>query len=133
MVIDLFGLTENEVRQRFPEVYQWVLERVKPEREQNNRASYRSLWWIFGEPRSELRPALTGLDRYVVTVETAKHRIFVFLDASVLPDNRLIVFAAEAADLFGVLSSRPHVIWTLSRGGTLEDRPIYTKSPLAAT
>ena len=34
MVIDLFGLTETEVRQRFPEVYQWISERVKPEREQ---------------------------------------------------------------------------------------------------
>jgi hypothetical protein len=52
MVIDLFGLTEAEVRQRFPDVYQWVLERVKPEREQNNRASYRDSWWIFGEPRN---------------------------------------------------------------------------------
>ena len=40
MVIDLFGLQEAEVRQRFPDVYQWVLERVKPERDQNNRASY---------------------------------------------------------------------------------------------
>jgi hypothetical protein len=44
MVIDLLGLTEIEVRQRFPDVYQRVLERVKPEREQNNRASYRDLW-----------------------------------------------------------------------------------------
>lgn len=93
MVIDLFGLSEADVRQCFPEVYQWVLERVKPEREQNNRASYRELWWIFGEPRRELRPALAGLDRYIPTVETAKHRSFVFVDRSVLPDNRLIVFA----------------------------------------
>src|SRR5206468_8715881 len=122
MVIDLFGLPEPEVRQRFPEVYQWVLERVKPEREQNNRASYRDLWWVFGEPRSELRPALAGLDRYIATVETAKHRVFVFADASVLPDNRLVVFAIQAPEVFGVLSSRPHVVWTLSRGGTLEDR-----------
>jgi hypothetical protein len=128
MVIDLFGLTETEVRKRFAEVYQWVLERVKPEREQNNRTSYRDFWWVFGEPRSELRPALAGLDRYVVTVETAKHRVFIFADASVLPDNRLVVFAIRDAALFGILCSRPHIIWTLSRGGTLEDRPIYTKS-----
>lgn len=38
MVIDLHGLGIGEVRDRFPEVYQWVLERVKPEREQNNEA-----------------------------------------------------------------------------------------------
>ena len=41
MVIDLFGLTEAEVRERFPEVYQHLLLTVKPERDQNNRASYR--------------------------------------------------------------------------------------------
>ncbi len=32
LVIDLFGLTADEVRGRYPEIYQWVLERVKPER-----------------------------------------------------------------------------------------------------
>ena len=61
LVIDLFGLTAEEVRARFPAVYQWVYERVKPERDQNNRASYRNNWWIHGEPRAALRPALAGL------------------------------------------------------------------------
>jgi hypothetical protein len=128
MVIDLFGLGEAEVRRRFPEVYQWVLERVKPERDQNNRASYRELWWIFGEPRREIRPALKGLSRYVATVETAKHRPFVFLESNTLPDNMLVCFAHEDAFVLGVLSSRAHVTWTLSRGASLEDRPRYTKS-----
>jgi hypothetical protein len=35
LVIDLCGLSAAEVRERFPEVYQWLLERVKPERGQN--------------------------------------------------------------------------------------------------
>jgi hypothetical protein len=133
MVIDLFGLTEREVRQQFPDVYQWVSERIKPERDSKagrtaDANQYAREWWLFGKTRSDLRRALLGLDRYIVTVETAKHRVFIFVDASVLPDNRLVVFAIQAPALFGVLSSRPHVAWTLSRGGTLEDRPIYTKS-----
>jgi hypothetical protein len=61
-------------------------------------------------------------------VETAKHRFFVFLDASVLPDNRLVNIASSDAYLLGVLSSRIHVDWALAVGGTLEDRPTYTKS-----
>jgi len=28
----------------------------------------------------------------------------------------------------GVLSSRIHLVWTIANGGTLEDRPVYTKS-----
>ena len=45
----------------------------------------------------------------------------------ILSDNRLICFAFADAYQLGVLSSRIHVLWTLANGGTLEDRPIYTK------
>ena len=128
MVIDLFGLAEEQVRTRYPAVYQWVLERVKPERDQNSRATYRNNWWIHGEPRRDLRPALFGLERYIATVETAKHRVFQFLDASILPDNMLIAIAFDDASLLGVLSSRVHGIWALASGGTLEDRPRYNKT-----
>jgi hypothetical protein len=128
MVIDLFGLKEAEVRQRFPDVYQWVLERVKPEREHNNRASYRDIWWVFGEPRREIRPALIGLERFAVTIVTAKHRLFLFVDGEVLPDDAIIAVALSDAYYLGVLSSRIHVIWAQSAGGTLEDRERYNKS-----
>ena len=128
LVIDLFGLSERKVQEMFPALYQQVLQTVKPERDHNNRKSYRDNWWIFGEPRAEIRPTLDGLTRYIATVETTKHRVFQFLNARILPDNRLIIFALEDAWFIGVLSSRVHVVWTLARGGTLENRPIYTKS-----
>jgi type I restriction-modification system DNA methylase subunit len=128
MVIDLFGLTLEAVRERFPSVYQHVLTTVKPERDQNNRASYRDNWWVHGEPRRDLRPALAGLPRYIATVETSKHRFFQFLNASVLPDNRLVLTALDDAFHLGVLSSRIHVVYALASGGTLEDRPVYNKS-----
>ena len=97
-VIDAFGLTAEQLRTQFPAVYQHLLERVKPERDQNNRASYRDNWWIHGEPRKVMRKQLANLPRYIATVETAKHRTFQFLDASILPDNK----SGEAADA-GVL------------------------------
>lgn len=128
MVIDLFGLKVEAVRRKFPAVYQLLFNEVKPERDANNRQSYRESWWVFGEPRKDLRPALVGLPRYIATVETTKHRVFQFLDAAILPDNRLVNFAFADAFGLGVLSSRLHVQWTLANGGTLEDRPIYTKS-----
>ncbi len=130
MVIDLFGLTEVEVRTRFPEVYQWVRDRVKPERDENRRASYSENWWIFGEPRANFRPALRGLPRYISTVETAKHRVFVFLDASILPDNKLVNFALDDAFALGVLASSIHLTWTnanISRIGFGDD-PVYVKT-----
>jgi hypothetical protein len=130
MVIDLFGLHPDDIRQRFPEVYQHVLATVKPERDANNRETYRTNWWVFGEPRKELRPALDGLRRYIVTVETAKHRVFQFLDASVLPDNMLVAVASDDAWHLGVLSSRIHGLWALRAGGWLGvgNDPRYSKS-----
>ena len=60
MVIDLFGLHPDDIRRRYPEVYQHVLALVKPERDANNRESYRTNWWVFGEPRKELRQRCKG-------------------------------------------------------------------------
>jgi hypothetical protein len=128
MVIDLFGLTVEQARDRFPDVYQRVLERVKPERDQNNRESYRKSWWVFGEPRRDFRPALDGLGRYIATIETAKHRVFQFIDGGTIPDNRLVCFASSDGFHLGVLQSHFHQAWALEAGGTLEDRPVYTKS-----
>ena len=130
MVIDLFGLKADEVRVKYPEVFQWVLERVKPERDHNNRATYRNNWWIFGEPRSDFRPALAPLDRYIATVETSKHRFFVFLDRAILPDNKLVNIAIDDAYHLGILSSRIHVSWALAVGSRLGvgNDPVYVKS-----
>ncbi len=129
-VIDLFGLSEDEARTRFPAIYQRLLTTVKPERDQNNRATYRDNWWTFGEPRRELRRQVHGLPRYIATAETAKHRFFQFLDGSVLPDNALVAIATDDAYHLGVLSSRVHVAWALAQGGRLGvgNDPRYNKT-----
>src|SRR5215217_1682954 len=130
MVIDLFGLTAEVARANYPDIYQHVLARVKPERDTNNRAVYRDTWWVFGEPRREIRPALAGLPRFIATVETTKHRVFQFLDERILPDNMIIAVAsADAVDL-AVLSSRIHTTWAPILGGWLGigNDPRYSKS-----
>ncbi|CAM3813229.1 Class I SAM-dependent DNA methyltransferase [Deinococcus saxicola] len=132
MVIDLFGLSEKEVREKYPEVYQHVKATVKPERDAKGQskdgAGYAKLWWLFGKPRPEMRKTLDGLPRYIATVETSKHRTFQFLDAAILPDNMIVAVAQDDAYVLGVLSSRIHVVWALAQGGTLEDRPRYNKT-----
>lgn len=128
MVIDLFGLDAATVRREYPEVYQHLYETVKPERDRNNRASYREKWWQFGEPRRELRPALSGLGRYIATVETAKHRVFQFLGETVVPDNKLITIAVNSAFCLGLLSSSVHIRWAIAAGGKLGPGDVYVKS-----
>ncbi|MFT7137173.1 MAG: hypothetical protein ACI80I_003184 [Akkermansiaceae bacterium] len=127
-VIDLWGLTEAELRSKLPTVYQHILDTVKPERDSNRDKDIRNNWWIFGRPRSEMRPVLAGLARYVATVETAKHRIFQFLNGDILPDNMLIAIGLDDAAQIAILSSKFHTCWALASGGTLEDWPRYNKT-----
>ena len=61
-------------------------------------------------------------------METAKHRVFVFLPTLTIPDNKLIVIGSDDAYLLGCLSSRVHVCWAHGTGATLEDRPVYVKT-----
>ncbi len=119
MAIDLFGLTEKDVRTRFPEVYQHVLRTVKPERDTNRRPTRRDNWWLFGELAPAFRDYAEGLSKYIATVETSKHRIFQFLDAAILPDNMLVAIGSDDAFHLGVLSSSIHCEWTLQTGGWL--------------
>jgi hypothetical protein len=128
-VIDLFGLNENDVRDKYPEIYQWILERVKPERDTNNRKSYRDNWWVFAEPRARIRPALENLERYIATPRTTKHRFFIFLNSDVLPESEVIMIALEDAYFLGILSSCIHVRWALAAGGDLGgNTPRYNNS-----
>ena len=87
---------------------------VKPEREKIRNEPAKRLWWLHERARVALRKALTNLPRSIATPRVAKHRFFVFLDATVLPDTRLNVIA-RADDLsFGILSSRMHEAWSLA-------------------
>ncbi|QHE78818.1 class I SAM-dependent DNA methyltransferase [Hydrogenophaga sp. PBL-H3] len=134
LVIDLYGLDADDVRKRFPLVYQRLSDRVKPTRDAKadtkDGAGYAKHWWLHGKPRQEMRRQLAGLPRYIATVETAKHRIFQFLDSSVLPDNKLVAIALSDAFHLGVLSSRIHGAWALAAGGWLGvgNDPVYVKS-----
>ncbi|VVN25410.1 class I SAM-dependent DNA methyltransferase [Pseudomonas fluorescens] len=128
-IIDLFGLSAAEAQHEVPALYQWVMDHVKPERDHNKRDTYRLNWWIFGEPVPATRRSFSGLSRYVVTTMTAKHRTFTFLEADILPDQKLVTVGVDDALFLGILSSRTHTIWALTTGGNLGvgNDPVYAK------
>ena len=73
-----------------------------------------------------MRAALRALGRYIATPPLSKHRIFAWVDVSVLPDHQLVVVARDDDYTFGLLHSRPHELWALAQGTKLETRPRYT-------
>ncbi|MCW1937819.1 class I SAM-dependent DNA methyltransferase [Pseudomonas sp. MDMC_285] len=129
-VMDFFGLTANEICERYPTAYQRLLEYVKPERDANKDKGFRENWWLFGRPRPALRKMINGLTRYIATGETAKHRHFQFLDSCVLPDHMIIAVGIGDALALGTLSSRIHCTWALAAGGRLGigNDPRYNKT-----
>jgi hypothetical protein len=127
-VIDAFGLDEDALRAEAPGVWQHLHSTVYPERQQNRDEKLRKNWWVFRRTSEQLRAAIAGLPRFVVTVETAKHRIFSFMSSETYPEHVIIAVGSSDALHLGVLSSSIHVPWALAAGGTLEDRPRYNKS-----
>jgi type II restriction/modification system DNA methylase subunit YeeA len=108
--------------------FEYVTRYVKPERIQNPRPIRAKYWWRHGDAQPAMRAALKDLPRYIATPHVSKHRVFVWLDTTVLPDKMLIVTARSDDITFGILHSRFHELWALRLGTSLEDRPRYTPS-----
>jgi hypothetical protein len=119
--------TEDALRKAYPRVYQHLKETIYPERSTNNDPRLRAYWWRFRRSNEVYLGAIENLTRFIATVETTKHRVFVFVDKSELLEHGVIGFGSSDAYIFGILSSAIHVHWTLANGGTLEDRPRYNK------
>ena len=129
-VIDAYGLTKDELAKQAPHLHNRLLVHVKPERDHNSRKFSRENWWIFGEARKALRDFLVGESRYVVTIETAKHRFFQYLGVGIKPDNKLVAIGLSVAASLCILSSRVHVEWSFKTGGWMGvgNDPVYAKS-----
>ena len=104
--------------------FEYVNVKVRPERVKSR--SKISNWWLHERPRPEMKQALRGLERFIVTPTTSKFRVFSWLDETVLAHNALIAIASDDDYTFGVLHSRFHELWALATGTQLETRPRYT-------
>ena len=108
---------------------------VWPMRQQNRREAYRLNWWRHVEPRQGMWRALDGATRCIATARVAKHRLFVWLDARIVSDSKVIVVAREDDVTFGILHSWFHEAWSLrlcSWHGVGND-PVYNPSTVFQT
>ncbi|MEP3329198.1 class I SAM-dependent DNA methyltransferase [Sedimentitalea sp.] len=100
----------------FEKPYEWILEKVKPQRDQVRRQNHRENWWLHGEARPGMRRALDDLPRYIATPETSKYRLFVWLPRTTLPGHKLYAVTRSDDTAFGILSSSFHEVWSVSLG-----------------
>jgi hypothetical protein len=127
-IIDLFGVSLEDLESKHRKLYAYLLDRVKPHRDQNPREQYRKKWWLFAEPRPAMRQAIANLNRFIGTTYTAKHRVFQFCDSKIVPDAMVYCISSNLGEHLAILSSRFHLDWCRGCTGTLEDRPRYNSA-----
>ncbi|MEP2775458.1 MAG: DNA methyltransferase [Luteolibacter sp.] len=128
--IDAFGLTEAELVQVSPTAWQHLKNTVYDIRQQNRDPKLRKFWWLFRRANTEFRSSTAAVKRFVVTSETAKHRIFRFLGGIDRPEHKLVVISSDDAFTLGTLSSSIHVQWSVVTGSWLGvgNDSVYVKS-----
>ena len=105
----------------YEQPFERILANVKSERERNRNRRAREMWWLYQLPSIDLRTALDGRDRYLATGRVSKHRIFAWLEGSIMPDNSLVIFARNDDYTFGILQSRIHELWARNKGTQLRE------------
>jgi type II restriction/modification system DNA methylase subunit YeeA len=121
-IIDFFPIVKMDVASCFQSPFEHVRKYVKPLRDQNKREHRKDNWWLHAETGQGFRNESRGLRRFIGTLSTAKHRIFVWLPEPTFPDQQLYVFARDDDFFFGILHSRAHEIWARALGTQLREK-----------
>ena len=120
-IID-FGIDMTEEQAALYErPYEYVKVHVKPDRDKVRNDRERTHWWIHGRAAPDLRIAVAPLSRYIATPRVAKHRLFVYLDATTVPDGQVVIFAREDDYFLGILHSKVHELWARGTGTQLRE------------
>jgi len=125
-VINFGERSEEECRDRWPDLMAIVEEKVKSDRMKNNREGYRKYWWQYGEKRGELFAAIEGLERVLVISQVTQFIAFAFLSRDMVYSHRLYIVADADVRAFETLQSRVHEVWARFFGSSLRDGFMYS-------
>ncbi len=121
-----FGAMALDETSAWPDLIEIIREKVKPERDKNNRDAYRMYWWQYAEKRPALYEAIAPLNRCLVTAQTSKYLCYSFQPVDRVFTAKLFVFSIQSYAQFAALQSGIHEPWVRLLSSTLEDRLSYT-------
>ncbi len=119
-IVDFPSGTSEEEAALYAAPFAHVKKHVKPSRRESRTTI--ETWWMHERPRPQMRAALEGSARYLATPRVTKHRVFVWVQAGVVPDSATIAFARSDDFFFGVLQSHVHELWALAMGTQLREK-----------
>lgn len=123
-----FGDMEEQEARLWPDLFKIVEERVKPERMENNRETYRRYWWLYAERRVELRSAMTKLDQVLMQAVPSKHLALAFIPTTTVIAAPHCVFTLPTHVAFAILQGSLHELWVRFFSSSMKDDLRYTPS-----
>jgi len=76
-IIDFTALSDAEAA-LFEAPFQYIQNLIRDDRRQNREKATASRWWLHQRPRYEMRNAMVGLSRQIVSPRVSKYRLFSF-------------------------------------------------------
>jgi hypothetical protein len=117
------------VARDYPDLIKIVEEKVKPERDNNNRKERRIKWWLYAERSTKLYRTIAGHERVLVISQATKYIQFSHTKNDKVLDQALVIIPEQNINFFGILSSSIHTHWAdyfrSSLGGTNYYNPTY--------
>ena len=114
-----FGIATEADASLYEGPFEHVRRFVKPVRDSNRRERRREFWWQHGETVPGLKRATQNLPRAIFTARVAKHRLFVWANAKVVPDSRVVAIARDDDTSFDRVPGRgvtPAMVRRFRRG-----------------
>jgi hypothetical protein len=117
-----------EGAETYPDCMKIVREKVKPERDLNNRNIRRERWWQFAERAPALYATIAGMKRVLVIPRVTKYMLCTWEPLGIVCSEQTCLIASESDADFALLQSTFHDDWARFCGSTLETRMRYTPS-----
>lgn len=138
-VINFFDWTAEKAA-TYPDCWQIIEERVRPERQRTKedgsyvlRKPLPQKYWIYNDKRPTLYATIAGLGRVLVLTIVSRTVAFTFVPAGQVYAHRLAVFATDTFAQFALLQSSCHYYWAWQYSSTMKSDLNYSPSDVFET
>lgn len=117
----------HSVAADYPDLLKIVQEKVKPERDKNNRQARRERWWQYAEMASALYATISEMKKVlIISTQATKYVVFDFKCTKIVFSNAIAIISFCEYSIFSLISSSIHDKWTQEYTSLLENRIRYT-------
>jgi hypothetical protein len=126
-VINFWNMPQEECK-KYPELWDILVDRVKPYRDGLTKQVHEACFWKFWDRREEFFDKVRAKSRVLVCSKLSKHLCLTFGDPRYIYSEKVKVFDFSTYSAFSVLQSSLHVIWARTWGSSTGETPAYVGS-----